>query len=217
MPETATKFCKAIELLPHVKGKPWAGTPIILEPWQIFIVVNVFGWLHKETGLRRFRTVYIEVPRKNAKALDIKTPIPTPSGWSTMNALGIGSIVFDSNGEPCRVTNVSPVYLNHDCYEIEFSNGEKVVADSGHLWKTNARVDSPGVGCGHTHKVLPRITPPKLYKRRGYGRLKSGKRSGKHYWFAQFYKKVKYIGVYGDRSVFKKFKELAQELSLIHI
>ena len=68
VPETATKFCKAIELLPHVKGKPWAGTPIILEPWQIFIVVNVFGWLHKETGLRRFRTVYIEVPRKNAKS-----------------------------------------------------------------------------------------------------------------------------------------------------
>ena len=57
VPETATKFCSAIKLLPHVKGKPWAGTPIKLEPWQIFIVVNVFGWLHKETGLRRFRTV----------------------------------------------------------------------------------------------------------------------------------------------------------------
>ena len=55
--ETATKFCSAIELLPHVKGKPWAGTPIRLEPWQIFIVVNVFGWLHKETGLRRFRKI----------------------------------------------------------------------------------------------------------------------------------------------------------------
>jgi phage terminase large subunit-like protein len=66
--ETASKFCRVIELLPHVKGKPWAGTKIKLEPWQIFIVVNVFGWLHKKTGLRRFRTVYVEVPRKNAKS-----------------------------------------------------------------------------------------------------------------------------------------------------
>ena len=64
--ETANFICSRIELLPHVKGKPWAGTPIQLEPWQIFIIVNVFGWVHKVTTLRRYRTVYIEVPRKNA-------------------------------------------------------------------------------------------------------------------------------------------------------
>jgi hypothetical protein len=29
----------------------------------------VFGWLHKETKLRRFRTAYIEVPRKNGKSM----------------------------------------------------------------------------------------------------------------------------------------------------
>lgn len=66
--ETANFICSRIELLPHVKGKPWAGTKIKLEPWQVFIVINVFGWLHKKTKLRRFRTVYIEVPRKNAKS-----------------------------------------------------------------------------------------------------------------------------------------------------
>ena len=52
----ANFMCSRIEMLPHVKGKPWAGTPIKLEPWQVHIIVNVFGWLHKETGLRRFRT-----------------------------------------------------------------------------------------------------------------------------------------------------------------
>jgi phage terminase large subunit-like protein len=31
----------------------------------------VFGWLHKETKLRRFRTAYIEVPRKNGKSTGI--------------------------------------------------------------------------------------------------------------------------------------------------
>jgi len=64
----AGKFCRAIELMPHIKGREWVGKKIVLEPWQCFLVVNVFGWVHKKTGLRRFRTSLIEVPRKNAKS-----------------------------------------------------------------------------------------------------------------------------------------------------
>jgi Phage terminase-like protein, large subunit len=52
--------------MPHIKGE-WAGRPIALEAWQIFILTAVFGW-YRKTGRRRFRTVYIEVPRKNAKS-----------------------------------------------------------------------------------------------------------------------------------------------------
>lgn len=65
----AVKVCRFIELLPHVKGK-WARDKerIRLEPWQAFVVVNVFGWKRKKDGLRRYRRVYIEVPRKNAKS-----------------------------------------------------------------------------------------------------------------------------------------------------
>lgn len=67
--EASFKACRVISLFPHVKGK-WARQRLRLElePWQVFILVNVFGWVHPETGLRRFRTVYIEVPRKNAKS-----------------------------------------------------------------------------------------------------------------------------------------------------
>lgn len=50
----------------HVKGK-LAGEPIELEPWQAFILMNVFGWKNS-SGTRRFRTVYEEVARKNAKS-----------------------------------------------------------------------------------------------------------------------------------------------------
>lgn len=53
--------------LRHVEGE-WAGRPIVLEPWQRFVLGNVFGWRHTETGLRRFRTTYEELPRKNAKS-----------------------------------------------------------------------------------------------------------------------------------------------------
>jgi phage terminase large subunit-like protein len=65
--DKANIFCRAIERMPHVHGT-WSSPNIILEPWQCFIVVNVLGWVHKKTLLRRFRTVYIEVPRKNAKS-----------------------------------------------------------------------------------------------------------------------------------------------------
>lgn len=72
-----TRICEFIELLPHVEGewgKPiWVGQvktyqKIRLEDWQVFILVNLFGWLDKITGLRRFRRAYEEVARKNAKS-----------------------------------------------------------------------------------------------------------------------------------------------------
>ncbi len=49
----------------HWKGE-WAGKPITLEPWQQFIVWSAFGWKRAD-GTRRFRTVYLEVARKNGK------------------------------------------------------------------------------------------------------------------------------------------------------
>lgn len=68
-PDRAARPCEFIELLPHIKGK-WAreGRCLELEPWQCFILTTVFGWLHRETGLRRFLEFYEEVPRKNGKS-----------------------------------------------------------------------------------------------------------------------------------------------------
>ncbi|MFZ6813739.1 terminase large subunit [Undibacterium sp. Rencai35W] len=62
----ADNLCAFIERLPHVKG-PLAGMSIKLEPWQVFILSTVYGWV-KADGTRRFRRAYIEVPRGNAKS-----------------------------------------------------------------------------------------------------------------------------------------------------
>lgn len=62
-----TSICLFIEKLKHIKGK-WARTNIRLEPWQIFILANVFGFYWAGTNKRRFRDTYSEVPRKNAKS-----------------------------------------------------------------------------------------------------------------------------------------------------
>ena len=66
----AARPCAFVELLPHIKGK-WARDKrlLVLDAWQCFIVTTVFGWVHKDTGLRRYREAYIEVPRKNGKSL----------------------------------------------------------------------------------------------------------------------------------------------------
>jgi phage terminase large subunit-like protein len=62
----ANRICAFVELLEHIKGE-WAGHKITLQPWQIFILTTVFGWVDRD-GYRRFKTAYTEIPRKNAKS-----------------------------------------------------------------------------------------------------------------------------------------------------
>ncbi len=53
----------------HVKGS-LAGKPFILADWQKDDIIRpLFGWKHKKNHLRRFRTIYIEIPKKNGKTL----------------------------------------------------------------------------------------------------------------------------------------------------
>ena len=79
--DAGDRACRFLERLPHIKGE-WAkkGLLLELENWQCFVVVNIFGWrcyktvrdfdgnVMMEAGTRRFRTVYLEVARKNAKS-----------------------------------------------------------------------------------------------------------------------------------------------------
>jgi len=53
--------------LRHSKGE-WAGRLFSLSPWQRDLVREIFGWRRISDRSRRYRTVYIEVPRKNGKS-----------------------------------------------------------------------------------------------------------------------------------------------------
>lgn len=75
------------------------------------------------------------------KALNVETPIPTPDGWSTMGQLLPGDTVFAENGSQYSVTACSEVMVGRPCYEVEFSDGAKFVADAGHLWVTLTNAD----------------------------------------------------------------------------
>jgi len=65
----AERFFRFAERLKHYKGE-WAGQFIHLEPYQKFRLGSLFGWVHIDTGLRRFRTAYNEIPRKQGKSLE---------------------------------------------------------------------------------------------------------------------------------------------------
>ena len=51
-----------------------AGKPLELLPWQAFVFGCLYGW-KREDGLRRFRTAYVEIPRKNGKTCSAVVPV----------------------------------------------------------------------------------------------------------------------------------------------
>ena len=99
----ATSYCEMIpRVFRHSKGK-WAGNPVELAPWQVFMISNIFGWKRPD-GTRRFRRVFCHVGRKNGK--------------STIAAI-IEIILAELDGEPgsevyIAATKLDQAKLVHD-------------------------------------------------------------------------------------------------------
>lgn len=86
------------------KGK-YAGRPFELEPWQRDITRRVFGWKRCDTGFRKHRTVWIEIPKKNGKStlaggfavkLTVADHEPGAEVYSAAASKEQAQIVFDS-------------------------------------------------------------------------------------------------------------------------
>jgi len=73
---------------------------------------------------------------KVGKAIDIKEVLPTPEGFKTVEKIAVGDLVFSEHGQPIKVTHMTPVMHDHDCFEVVFSDGNKITCDAGHLWTT---------------------------------------------------------------------------------
>lgn len=67
--------CNIVErIMVHHKGqtldgKPLTNTPLILLPWQVFIIYNLLGFYYKGRRERRYKEAFIYVPRKNGKTM----------------------------------------------------------------------------------------------------------------------------------------------------
>jgi phage terminase large subunit-like protein len=72
--DAASAIVNFAGILQHTVG-PKAGEPLKLEPWQVFRHGSVFGWKHRDTSLRRFRSTYHQVGKKNGKTTDTSVPL----------------------------------------------------------------------------------------------------------------------------------------------
>jgi hypothetical protein len=82
----------------------------------------------------RGHDVVVDSPPGAGKALALDTPLPTPTGWTTMGDVQIGDQLIDEQGNPCTVTFKSEIFYDHDCFEVSTDDGESVIADADHLW-----------------------------------------------------------------------------------
>jgi replicative DNA helicase len=87
-------------------------------------------------GLHPGQMVVIAARPGIGKALALDTPLPTPSGWTTMGEVRVGDRLLGADGKPTRVVAATEVMHGRPCYEVEFDDGEVIVADENHQWLT---------------------------------------------------------------------------------
>lgn len=107
------------------------------DPWRwTSTQARLVAWWYSvdKSGRWLFRRGQVVLPKGSGKALALDTPIPTPTGWTTMGTLRPGDLVFDENGNPTRVLAATDVMHGRPCYRVSFNDGSSIVADAEHEW-----------------------------------------------------------------------------------
>lgn len=100
------------------------------------------GWEHKHCrGNQRPPTgdwfIWLLLSGRGfGKLLSLDTPIPTPTGWTTMGSIAVGDTVFDEDGNQCTVTAVFNKEVPERAYRVQFSDHTEITAGGEHQWVT---------------------------------------------------------------------------------
>lgn len=113
--EEGERWCKFFSLLKHSKGKQHLNKNFVLEDWQVFLVMNIYGW-QKADGLRRFKNVYIEIARKNGKS-------------TLVTGMGLGALLIDREATP----EVYSAATKGDQARIIFEEASRMIGKSSLL------------------------------------------------------------------------------------
>lgn len=65
--QRSERVLRAVQMFREIRG-PRAGKRFRFAPWQRFVIASAFGWVEKATGFRRFRYVFLAVPKGNGKS-----------------------------------------------------------------------------------------------------------------------------------------------------
>jgi phage terminase large subunit-like protein len=107
------RVCEFIERFCRQSKGRWAGEKLVLLDWERDLLMRAFGW-RRPDGSRRFRTVHVEVPKKNGKstlASAVTVYLAVADGENAaevyLNAVDRkqADVVFE---EACRMVEKSP-------------------------------------------------------------------------------------------------------------
>ncbi|MFF2268178.1 replicative DNA helicase [Cellulosimicrobium cellulans] len=109
-------------------------------------------------GLHPGQMIVVAARPAIGKALALDTPLPTPSGWTTMGDVVVGDLLVSADGTPTRVVAATEVMVDRPCYEVELDDGTVIVADAQHQWVTSTRAQRRAVRAGETPESSARTT-----------------------------------------------------------
>ena len=144
--EAGMKAVKFFSLLRHYKGElglvqtedGGRGAFVTLEAWQIFIVGSAFGWKRTADDLRRFRSIYVEVAKKNGK---------------TLLAAGLALLLAFFDGEPGA--EVYSLATKEDQARLSWNDGAQFVAKNADIGRRVRKVGKRLVNEGTASFWMP--------------------------------------------------------------
>ena len=166
--EKANRPIKFCELLKQSKGV-WSGKPLKLELFQKAFISALFGFVDKETGLRKYRKAVFFVARKNGKsvlasAIALYMLVADKEGGAEVYAVSTkkeqSKIVWEESKRMIKKTKaldkrirclVGGIYydekdslfraLASDSNSLDGLNSHLVIADEVHAWKDKNLLD----------------------------------------------------------------------------
>ncbi|MED2125025.1 terminase large subunit [Bacillus thuringiensis] len=117
---------------------------LVLQPWQHFVIGSLYGWIHKDTGYRRFREGLIFIGRKNGKTTMIS---------------GLSNYAVAKDNEPgARVY----VLANTKQQAGELFDESRAMVQKSPLLRKHLRENQKGIFHDKTHsKIEPRASDSK--------------------------------------------------------
>lgn len=117
--------------------------PFVRQMWAAFIPGKhhqIMADAFERVARGELKRLIVNMPPRHR--LSIQTPIPTLSGWKTMETVCAGDFVFAPDGSPVEVTGKSLTY-EEDLYEVVTSDNQVIECDATHLWTVRFSSDRP--------------------------------------------------------------------------